>query len=215
MKRKRCGRYLVTAVLALLLTGQILYTNAAAYSFREQIFSPGEWVPLEGDFFYSSQEHTEGYSLRVSSAEVMSYEAFMDRFHKPYDYLGESSRYDVVVLKVDFKNEGNTQGGVYIREFNLKNETRSQYFSTSSDYMAIANPGFDPDTEGIRVQPGTESSLYFVYDTLVRADRVTYLEQQKTADSIALLLNVSLYPVNKMIQIQASMNGISENFEKN
>ena len=92
---------------------------------------------------------------------------------------------------------------------------RSQYFSTSGDYMAIANPGFDPDTEGIRVQPGTESSLYFVYDTLVRADRVTYLEQQKTADSITLLLNVSLYPVNKMIQIQASMNGISENFEKN
>lgn len=205
MKEKKCVVCLVAVFLMIVLAVQIVSVNAAAYSFQEQVFPLGEWVPLEGDFFYSSQEHTEGYFVRVSSAEVMTYEEFVERFHKPFDYFGEDSRHDVVVLKVDFKNDGNTQGGVYIRDFNLKNEFRSQYFNTSGHYMAIANPGIDPAAEGIRIRPGTEASLFLVYDTLARADRVTYLEEHKDDDILTFLLNISLYPVNKMIQIEVPM----------
>lgn len=214
MKGKKRIVCLVTALLTILLAVQIVSVNATAYSFQEQVFPLGEWVPLEGDFFYSNQEHTEGYSVRVSSAEVMTYRGFVNRFHKPFDYFGKDSRYDVVVLKVDFKNDGNTQGGVSIRDFTLKNEFRSQYFNTSTHYMAIANPGVDPAAEGIRIRPGTEASLYLVYDTLARADRVTYLEEHKDADSLTFLLNVSLYPVNKMIQIPITMLQLSEQDKK-
>ena len=130
----------------------------------------------------------------------------MERFDKPLNYLGEESRHDVILLKVDFKNENNTQGGGYIRDFYLKNEPMSQYFDTSSCYMGIANPEFDPYTEGIRVRPGTEVSLYFVYDTLARADRITYLEQVKGQEAITMFLNVSLYPVNQMIRLEIPLD---------
>ena len=201
---KRHGKWIILGMVLFIIGGiacRVTFLNATTYGFQEETYAQNQWVPLDGNFFYNSAEHTEVYSVRVSSAETLSYEEFMGRFEKPLDYLGEESRHDVILLKVDFKNENNTQGGVYIRDFNLKNESLSQYFNTNATYMGIANPEFDPYTEGIRVQPGTESSLYFVYDTLVRADKITYLEQLRGKDSVTMFLNVSLYPVNQMIRL--------------
>ena len=205
MRKKRRRILWTAAVLLVVLVGRILWVNLHAAAFPQKVFSPGQWVPLEGDFFYTSLENTDGYFVRVSSAEAMTYEEFLERFEKPLDYLGEESRHDVIVLKVDFKNQDNTQGGVLIRDLNLVNSARSQSFNPSVNYMAIANPDFDPYTEGIKIQPGTEASLFFVYDTVSRADKVTYLEQQAGKESLTMFLNVSLYPVRKMVEMEVPL----------
>ena len=206
MKRHR--KWVIPAAVLLVLclvVGRVVAVNATATRFQEMSYPQGEWVPLEGDFFYTSLENTDGYFVRVSSAEAMTYEEFLERFEKPLDYLGEESRHDVIVLKVDFKNQDNTQGGVLIRDLNLVNSARSQSFNPSVNYMAIANPDFDPYTEGIKIQPGTEASLFFVYDTVSRADKVTYLEQQAGKESLTMFLNVSLYPVHKMVELEVPL----------
>lgn len=205
MRKKRRRILWTAAVLLVVLVGRILWVNLHAAAFPQNVFSLGQWVPLEGDFFYTSLENTDGYFVRVSSAEAMTYEEFLERFEKPLDYLGEESRHNVIVLKVDFKNQDNTQGGVLIRDLNLVNSARSQYFNPSVNYMAIANPDFDPYTEGIKIQPGTEASLFFVYDTVSRADKVTYLEQQAGKESLTMFLNVSLYPVHKMVEMEVPL----------
>ena len=205
MRKKRRRILWTAAVLLVVLVGRILWVNLHAAAFPQKVFPLGQWVPLEGDFFYTSLENTDGYFVRVSSAEAMAYEEFLERFEKPLDYLGEESRHDVIVLKVDFKNQDNTQGGVLIRDLNLVNSARSQSFNPSVHYMAIANPDFDPYTEGIKIQPGTEASLFFVYDTVSRADKVTYLEQQAGKESLTMFLNVSLYPVHKMVEMEVPL----------
>lgn len=205
MRKKRRRILWTAAVLLVVLVGRILWVNLHAAAFPQNVFSLGQWVPLEGDFFYTSLENTDGYFVRVSSAEAMTYEEFLERFEKPLDYLGEESRHNVIVLKVDFKNQDNTQGGVLIRDLNLVNSARSQSFNPSVNYMAIANPDFDPYTEGIKIQPGTEASLFFVYDTVSRADKVTYLEQQAGKESLTMFLNVSLYPVHKMVEMEVPL----------
>ena len=205
MRKKRRRILWTAAVLLVVLVGRILWVNLHAAAFPQNVFSLGQWVPLEGDFFYTSLENTDGYFVRVSSAEAMTYEEVLERFEKPLDYLGEESRHDVIVLKVDFKNQDNTQGGVLIRDLNLVNSARSQSFNPSVNYMAIANPDFDPYTEGIKIQPGTEASLFFVYDTVSRADKVTYLEQQAGKESLTMFLNVSLYPVHKMVEMEVPL----------
>lgn len=210
MKNKRNRLVCAIAVLLLAVVGRILWINFNTISFPQADFPIGQWVPLEGDFFYSSAEDTKGYAVRVSSAEAMTYESFMNRFGKSLDYLGEESRHDVIVLKVEFQNQDNLQGGVFIRDFNLVNAAQSQYFNPSSNYMAIANPDFDPYAEGVKVQPGTEASLYFVYDTVARADKITYLDQQKGKESLSMYLNISLYPVHKMVKMEISLNGLDE-----
>ena len=129
MKRHR--KWVIPAAVLLVLclvVGRVVAVNATATRFQEMSYPQGEWVPLEGDFFYTSLENTDGYFVRVSSAEAMTYEEFLERFEKPLDYLGEESRHDVIVLKVDFKNQDNTQGGVLIRDLNLVNSARSRVF---------------------------------------------------------------------------------------
>ena len=115
MKRKiRVSKTLSVILLSVALVlcaWRIWYVNATAYSFETQEYGIGEWIPLNGDFFYSKEENTNGYSVRVREAEVVRYEDFIQRFGKPVDYLAENTQHDVVLLTVDFKNENNTDGG--------------------------------------------------------------------------------------------------------
>ena len=213
MKRKvRVSKTLSVILLSVALVlcaWRIWYVNATAYSFETQEYGIGEWIPLNGDFFYSKEENTNGYSVRVREAEVVRYEDFMQRFGKPVDYLAENTQHDVVLLTVDFKNENNTDGGVFIRDFNLLNEAQSAYFNKSEIYMKIANPDLNSKADGISVMPGTEASLYMVYPTSGRADGVTYLEEQAGKEQIVMYLNVSLYPVKKCVHTGATRWGFA------
>lgn len=212
MRKPRKRSLLFAACCGLLLLALILrihQINKNSYSFSEKLYPVGEWVPLEGDFFFSAEEGTDHYSVRVSSAQALPYAAFMAKFEKQEDYLAESSQHDVVLLQVDFKNEGADPGGVFIRDFNLLNEYQSAYYNKSEDYMRIANPGLDVSQFGISLRPGTESSLWFVYTTVGRADQVTYLEEQKGRDHVTMFLNVSLYPVKKQIRLELDLSALS------
>ncbi len=198
----------VSAVLLLAAVIRIFYVNASAYQFPEQVYPMGEWAPLNGDFFFSEDEGTENYSVRVSSAEALPYAKFMERFGKEKDYLAEDSQHDVILLKVDFKNAGQEQGGVFIRDFNILNEYRSALYNTSADYMKIANPNFDPNQWGLSVRPNTKASLWFVYTTVARADHITFLDEQDKKDTLKMFLNVSLYPTKKTIELDIDISSL-------
>ena len=200
--QKRCIiTGIVCLILLLLCLVRIWTVNASAYRVQEEIYSIGEWVPLNGNFFYTEREGTEQYSVRVSSAEILTYTEFMKRFGKDNDYLADATQHDVVLLKIDFRNSGNSGGGVFIRDFNILNRAKSQYFNKSDIYMKIANPGLGENLEGITVKSGTEASLYMVYPTTNRADGASFLDNQTGQDRVDMFLNVSLYPVKKVIKL--------------
>ena len=201
-QKRKILAYAACLAVILLWGLRIWNVNVSAYDFEEEIYPAGEWVALDGNFFYTDQEGTQQYSVRVSSAEILKYAEFMKRFGKDENYLAEATQKDVVLLKVDFRNDGNSSGGVFIRDFNILNEARSQYFSKSDIYMKIANLDFNSHLEGITVKPGTEASLYMVYPTVGRADGITYLESQRGANRLTMYLNVSLYPVKKVIELE-------------
>lgn len=189
-------------LLLLFVTGRIVYVNGTAYRFKETVYPMEEWVPLDGDFFYTSNEDTDGYFVRVSDAEILPYEAFMQKFGFSPDYLAADSQKDVVLVRVDFKNVDNTSGGVFIRDYTILNASLSAYYAKSDLYMQLANPGFDTSSEGITVLPGTEASLNLVYTTVARADGVTFLEEHAGQDPIVMYLNISLYPTRKMVELR-------------
>lgn len=209
-KQKRINLLIigVSTVFILAAVIRIFYVNTTAYQFPEQIYPTGEWVPLEGDFFFSEDEGTENYSVRVSSVEALPYAKFMERFGKSEDYLAESSKDDVILLKVDFKNTGQEQGGIFIREFNILNEHRSTFYNTDVEYMSIANPKFNPSQWGISVRPGTEASLWFAYTTAGRPDQITFLDEQDKNDALKMFLNVSYYPEKKMIELNIDISAL-------
>ena len=63
MKRKiRVSKTLSVILLSVALVlcaWRIWYVNATAYSFETQEYGIGEWIPLNGDFFYSKEENTK------------------------------------------------------------------------------------------------------------------------------------------------------------
>lgn len=199
--KKKWVALLLCLGLVLAVAVRIWSVNAHAFAVNEKVYQMGEWIPLEGDFFYSEEEGTKDYSVRVSSAEVLSYEKFMSKFGKTEDYLASANQHDIIMLKVDFRNDGDVQGGAFIRDSNLLNQYRSAVYNKDDEYMKIANDTFTPDTFGITVSPHTQASMYYVYTTAERTDGVSYLDELSGQKNTKMYLVVSLYPTQKLIEI--------------
>lgn len=207
--KKKCIMFIITFSCIVLLAGivfRVIYVNVNAYSLSEKTYAENEWVPLEGDFINSDQENTVGYSIKVGSAEILSYVEFMNKFNKNEDYLAENSKQNVLLLKVDIRNSGNIGGYIYIRDCNIFNEYLSRYFEKSDIYMAIANPRFNQKLDVVAVKTDTKSSMYWVYTMEEGVDSSNYLDKNKHLDTLKLYLNVSLYPTRKMIELDVDMS---------
>lgn len=152
-RKKRWSCIFICVTLLIIIAIRIWAVNASAFSFSEEVYQVGEWVPLDGDFFYSKSEGTKDYYVRVSSAEVLSYKSFMSRFNKKEDYLASKSQHDVIMLRIDFRNDGDIQGGVFIRDSNLLNQFQSSIYNKDDEYMKIANDTYAPDMFGVSVKP--------------------------------------------------------------
>ena len=123
MRVKRMNKKLICLFVAVVLLAgygfRVWYVNANAYPMYEKEYEMGEWVPLEGDYFNYREEYTDGYSLRISNVEVITYEEFIGRYNKQVDYLADASQHDVILLTVDIKNEDNDNGYLFISGFTL------------------------------------------------------------------------------------------------
>ena len=212
MRAKTLTKKIVISVLVLAFivgsAARIWYVNANAYKQDYEYYNVCDWVPLEGSFFANRENETNDYySVRISQAEVLTYAEFMAMFDKDESYLGSKRRYDVILLKVDFKNDGDELGGVYIHEFNIKDESKSTYYNFDTTYMKIANSNLGNIIAGINVQPHTEASMYFVYPTDGRADGITLLQEleEKGVTDFTMCLDVSRYPVTKTITFDLTM----------
>ena len=71
----------VLALVAVVAIGvRIWWVNANLPSIPLEYYQMGEWIPLEGAFQNgTSSEQTQGYSLMVESAEVVTYDEYLKR----------------------------------------------------------------------------------------------------------------------------------------
>ena len=198
---------LLVAVVLLVGYGfRVWYVNANAYPMYEKEYEMGEWVPLEGDYFNAQRENTDGYSVCLEKAEVLTYEEFMNRYDKDLDYLADSSQHDVVLLTINVKNEDNDSGYIYINGFTIMNKYKSTYYNIDETYNPICEPNLDVSIGGgvCAVRPGTEYTLHLAYTAGSRADGVTFLQEEaeKGKSEADVLLNISWYPTKKLIRFK-------------
>jgi len=184
-------KYIIILLLAIAIAGRIYYINKNAIKKETVIYSTGEWVELDGDFMWNDIENTKGYSVKLDSAKVYTYEDYMKKYNKPEDYFADSSKFNILELSISLKNEDNTDGGIYIKQFNVfpKNLNMCMYYDT--DLVYLSEPKL---TDGVTLRPNSEYSLalpYGLYDGRIRS--------VKTEDTYYLM--VSNYPTRKMIRI--------------
>lgn len=185
-------KFIIILLLAIAIAGRIYYVNKNATEKVTEIYSTGEWVELDGDFMWEAIENTEGYSVKVDSAEVYTYEDYMKKYNKPEDYFADLSKFNILELSISLKNENNTDGGIYIKQFNVfpKNLNMCMYYDTDLAYLSEQKL-----SDGITIKPNTEYDLvlpYSLYDGRLKSIEVN--------DTYYLM--ISDYPTRKLIKIE-------------
>lgn len=127
MKKKHV--ILLAAILfAALAVVRIAYVNAAAYPQEYRRYEPGAWVDLAGNFLYTSDEETEGYSVKTSGLSLFTAQEFfarygttVDEFTAQFDYTIAPEE-TIALVDVEIKNTKSKNGTLPIGDWSLLND---------------------------------------------------------------------------------------------
>ncbi|MBR2834555.1 MAG: DUF5028 domain-containing protein [Coriobacteriales bacterium] len=151
-----------------LITGRIWQVNANAYRIPVIRHKMGEWVELDGTFLTFNGEHTEGYSLRVDQAEVISYNEYMRRYAlEPAEVLHENEeKYDsacVPCLTITMKNDNNSDGYFHMFGALLTCVKPVNWYRVNMDMLEETERAYKGKGNGIAdisLRPDTEYTLH-------------------------------------------------------
>lgn len=170
-------RGVLGAGAALLVAGvgaRIWRVNAEAPVTPEKIrHAMGEWVDLDGAFVDgAAYDRTEGYHVRISQAELLSYNEYVRRYSKEGD--PETALYPVVegldakslvTLTFDIRND-DSDGCVIINEMYLIPARRNEFFRADIDLLTASEEKLVTGATsmyGVSIRQGTEHTIHLAY----------------------------------------------------
>lgn len=187
-----------------LLGFRIWHVNSTAIKMASdnvEHYQMGEWVQLNGAFLANIKENTDGYAIRVNSAELISYNEYIERYAldptRTVDGLDEKS---VICLDIDVKNEGNDNGAILLFECKLIPERKNTYYLYSSELWAESVPlSKGTVTLAIRADSEFHTMIPFrINDT----DLVNYTAYRSPIPDTDFELTISNSPVRKVIDVR-------------
>lgn len=201
-------RIAVILTLALCAIGiRIAYVNHNALSIEKEHYQTGEWVELDGNFLHSKSEDTQGYSIRVLSAEKLSYNDYIDRYG--IDQEKKSISYDaksLIALEIEFKNEGNENGSILIFECKLVPARKNEYFIRDNELWAESEPKMK---DNLRLQLVKDSSYLTVIPYKINLiDEENLSQYRNPIEDSSFELVVSNAPIKKVIDIDLEPSSI-------
>jgi hypothetical protein len=181
-------------LLAVGVGARIWYVNATAAQEKIETYNQSEWVPLDGNFQDNSDEKTQGYSVCVQSAKLITYEDFIKRYKPKEDPVKPENRpKHLIDLTIGVKNDHSTG-----------------YLSTIQTYLQYQNDilMMDPDLWGImepkckgalslKLKPDSQASIHIPYPPNLQEEK----EQGNYLRNQDYYLVVSEYPIKKMIHV--------------
>lgn len=201
MGKKRV-RFAVLAVVAAAVVGiaaRIWWVNANLPSIPVEYYQMGEWVALDGAFQDGSdREQTQGYSLMVESADVVTYDEYLER-HGVTPTGAHGAARCVVDVTLRIKNDGSDQGGINIFQMVLTPARGDEYLICdimSDDALWLKT---EPNADSsVSIRPGTEYVTHIPY-VFNGGDEV--YARNITDRGFAFL--ASRMPTRKMIRVKA------------
>lgn len=85
-------------------------------------YKMGDTVDIGNNFFFDAAEAANGYSFRINSAEIVDYVDFLEKNGGTLDqeiYLDGCIPKYTYLLNVTIKNDGNTDGVLYVRPYSI------------------------------------------------------------------------------------------------
>lgn len=128
------------AVLLIAAIIRITYVNMTATKPLEEHSKMNEWVELDGSFFRSNDEKTEGYRVKVTDYEIISKEDFLKRYKLENSSISEQNSFNYfMIVSVAFMNENNEDGRVMIADWRLVGK--------NGDFITSMDPQILMDTD--------------------------------------------------------------------
>ncbi|MCL2083305.1 MAG: DUF5028 domain-containing protein [Oscillospiraceae bacterium] len=160
-----------------------------------QVFRKGIEVPLEKDFFDSSDEDMNGYTVTVLDAELMPVEDFLQRYEAEdqTEILGNFTDY-IYMVRVSVGNHNNPfidEKGVALQLFELKGV---DYILTLEDICYQAS---NPDMPGasFSLRQGTNMELLLPFNVMSSQTGIKHILNKPPK------LQISAYPNQKLIEL--------------
>lgn len=165
--------------------------NDNIYFPNENIYNIGEEVELNEDFFNTSTEISDGYTLKVIDSEIYSIDDFIVKYNVKNNNI---KRFDYVyIVKANFKNISNDKigkAGINLSHYILQ-ET-SYITLMENDILSIVN-NFDQNSFSLYLNSEKEIMIPFA---ISKKD----IDIERLIDG-KLRLVVSLYPNKKVIRL--------------
>ncbi len=203
--KMKVKRILIIAVIVLIFGAwgaRFITLNKSAEKQTVKIYNEGEFVPYEKDFFVTERtENRDGYSINVVKSELLPIEDYLKTINVTYDdYVkkveqsGSTPVQVVLNLHIVLKNEGNTKGNFDMVETRVEGPNFTLQVDDllfSYTYPNLAG------NEYFLLRENTEFSVDIPFRAAVDAENFTY----KFISSKDLYLNITQYPVRKMIKL--------------
>ncbi len=202
MTRQKKAFVLLAAVLILVIfavwTVRFYIVNKSAIRSEVITYKTGELVPFDGDFFLTSSENTNGYSIKVNSLELIDYSELMAKYIEGYDELPAHTY--CAMLNITVKNDGNSDGGINTIGMTLYDGALA--IPIDYDIWQLIDERFMGFT--FRIRPNSEVELTIPYTAQLLDEAVNKKEVAKRLENDTFSLCISEYPKLKLIHVKAN-----------
>lgn len=136
-------------VVAVAVAARVQVVNDDLPSASQESYGLGAAVAIDGAYLEDAAENTEGYYVTVNSAELMSYNQYIERYGT--ETATAVAGYDapsVVTLNVMIENRGNAEGYLHVNAWRLVPSSANDYLIPASDLWG-ASEKYAPDEIGV------------------------------------------------------------------
>lgn len=142
-------------------------------------YQMGEWIDLNGSFIELADiEQTSGYAVRISNAQAISPQEYIEQYTVEPSALNMVNDYDgniaecavksLVCLTMDVKNTGSTGQICFAEMFLVAEKRRNEYFLPEvglfiSSEKKYADSGANYASAYFGVKPGTQYTIHMPY----------------------------------------------------
>lgn len=204
MKTKKMATIFIICIILAVWGIRFVSLNINAEQPVIEIYQQGEYVEYGNNFFYrSSGENRDGYSIKVVGAYLMTIEDYLESIGVSYDEyktkvneMSDIEKKIVLDLHIVLKNEGNSDGNFDI--FDTRVNASNFCLSNDSILFGFLYPKLSGEFS-FKVRENTECEMRIPYCPEKVDMRICTFEY---AASREFYLNISQYPVKKMIKLQ-------------
>ena len=104
MRWRRVVVAVACVAVAIAVGVRIWWVNANSIVIPVERYGMDEWVELEGTYAYMVLDFSDGYSVKVESAEVMSAQEYLDRYAEGSSYEPDNPDEALVVVNLVVRN---------------------------------------------------------------------------------------------------------------